>query len=484
MSVETILQALAENAGRAQLARGALIGNTVANVSQLPAQIIEDRARQAILLRNQAIQNEQLGFQRHADARAQADQATQDQATKAALTRKAIVNAGLQAAVGDSGDPTAFDARAALEAVTKLGDPSAIRDVIAAHREMQPKFTRGAAGSVSIDEQGLPVPGSAIPEKKPDYTVNGQRFSGDTNQPLGPAVAPQVTPSAAQTHNMRLEGVGDVPVDYVPNKDGSGGSWMYQGQDVSGKVKAIPSAAIQVLNQMGTADKPSATAKAIAEYRIPPPSSRTLASPAGEMLMSQVMTANPDYKADLFSVRAPTRKAYTTGTQGQQLTAMNTAIEHLDQLQAAADALKNGDFKPGNAAYNYLKDTFGVSTPTTFAAIKEKVDKELDAVASKGVPTVSGAAAQKAIGGANSSPESIKAYIDASISLMGSGLNALKAPYQRVMGDNDPFDPLTPQAKSILLKRGFDPTQPTNAGPSTAVGAKPTAEELIKKYGG
>jgi hypothetical protein len=206
---------------------------------------------------------------------------------------------------------------------------------------------------------------------------------------------------------------------------------------------------------------PSKAEIAMANYMVPTPSPRSFATPAGKAMMDRILTVNPDFDASLYSVRAPTRKAYTTGPQGQQLTAMNTAIEHLDQLQAAADALQNGTFKPGNAAYNYLADVFGSGAPTSFATIKEKVDKELDAVASKGVPTVSGAAAQKQIGGVSSSPESIKNYIDTSIRLLGSSQNALRAPYQRVMGANAPFDPLTPEAKAVLVKRGFDPDNPT-----------------------
>ena len=80
------------------------------------------------------------------------------------------------------------------------------------------------------------------------YTINGQRFRKN-GTPLGAAVPPQtpaVAPAAAQTHNMRLEGVGDVPVDYVPKKDGSGGTWMYQGQDVTSKVRAIPPASVTI----------------------------------------------------------------------------------------------------------------------------------------------------------------------------------------------------------------------------------------------
>lgn len=210
-------------------------------------------------------------------------------------------------------------------------------------------------------------------------------------------------------------------------------------------------------------------AKMIANYDIAPPSTRNLSDPKTLFLLKQVQALNPDYDASQFSVRAPTRKAYTIGVQGQQLTAMNTAIEHLDQLQAAADALHNGNFKPGNAAFNYLKDAFGSGAPTSFATIKEKVDKELDAVASKGVPTVSGAAAQKEIGGASNSPESVKAYIDTSIKLLASSQNALRAPYQRAMGANAPFDPLTPEAKAVLTKRGFDPAHGTLTAAAGAV---------------
>jgi hypothetical protein len=230
----------------------------------------------------------------------------------------------------------------------------------------------------------------------------------------------------------------------------------------TGVFASQPPASVQVQNlPPPPAQPPSKAEIAMANYMVPTPSPRSFATPAGKAMMDRILTVNPDFDASLYSVRAPTRKAYTTGPQGQQLTAMNTAIEHLDQLQAAADALQNGTFKPGNAAYNALADLFGSGAPTSFATIKEKVDKELDAVASKGVPTVSGAAAQKAIGGVSSSPESIKTYIDTSIRLLGSSQNALRAPYQRVMGANAPFDPLTPEAKAVLVKRGFDPDNPT-----------------------
>lgn len=247
-SVAQILQAMAENAGRRELSRGALIGNTVAGAAQVPAQIIEDRTRDALLKRQQAIQDEQVGFQRNADARATSDQAMQEHAAYLATAKGAALKAAIAAGFSDSTDPKDFNEAKAIKVATDAGYPDLAPTISETHKGLLPKLTSGAPGSVMRDEAGQVVPGSEIPEKKPDYTLNGQRFSGSTNQPITDQVAPAVTPAAAGTHNMRLKGIGDVPVDYVPKKDGTGGTWMYQGKDVTGQLTAIPSAAITIHN--------------------------------------------------------------------------------------------------------------------------------------------------------------------------------------------------------------------------------------------
>jgi|SRR5215831_1400800 len=162
-------------------------------------------------------------------------------------------------------------------------------------------------GVNEVDRYGRTI-ASGGEKDKPDYTIGDQRFSGKTNQPLGPPVTPPVVagsesdavqraralavqqnggvaltdaqiqavddkarqeyaqsrtaPPPAQTHTMRLAGVGDVPVDYIPNRDGTGGKWMYQGRDVSGQVRAIPPASVTVQNlAAGLADKIPAWAR-------------------------------------------------------------------------------------------------------------------------------------------------------------------------------------------------------------------------------
>jgi len=123
----------------------------------------------------------------------------------------------------------------------------ALQQIMDHAAEIAPKKSL-SKDAIETDIFGRTAASNIVPDKKPDYTINGQRFNGATNQPIGNQVAPIAAPAPAQTHTMRLKGVGDVPVDYVPNKDGSGGKWMYQGKDVTGQLTAIPSAAITIHN--------------------------------------------------------------------------------------------------------------------------------------------------------------------------------------------------------------------------------------------
>lgn len=205
--------------------------------------------------------------------------------------------------------------------------------------------------------------------------------------------------------------------------------------------------------------EPNPTAKAIAEYRMPPLSSFALARPAGQMLMQEVTRMNPSYDATQFPLRQKVRNAYTTGTEGQQLNAMNTAIMHMDLLADAADALKNGDFKPGNAVYNKIKDMFGSAEPNSYATIKEFLDGEVGAVIKKGVATEGEMGRLESKGGASASPEQLQAYIKNAVRILGGKSAVLDDKYHSVMGPTDPFTALSPRSQAVLVKHGFNPLE-------------------------
>lgn len=160
MSVADILEQLAANAGRAPLARGALIANTIASAAAVPGQVLADRERVRQQQLQEARQNEQLGFQR-------ADQAMQQQTYAAAATKEqkaeqerqdrgAIMAAGL-----DPANPTKWNFEPAVLEAMKRGRADVAHELIDAHNkttEFDPaKGATNAAGEVVRQPVAKPV---------------------------------------------------------------------------------------------------------------------------------------------------------------------------------------------------------------------------------------------------------------------------------------------------------------------------------------
>lgn len=180
-------------------------------------------------------------------------------------------------------------------------------------------------------------------------------------------------------------------------------------------------------------------------------------------LMKWVNQVNPSYDTTLYGNRAPTRKAFTTGTQGQQINAINTAIGHIDQITTLAPQLNNSSFVAGNAINNRLKTAFGEDAATNFDTLKDALAGEVASVLSKGGATVSGISEAKEKIKNSSSPQQLAGYVKTLLPIMGSKLNALDYQYHQAMGENDPFTALSPEAKSILRKNGINPDEPLGA---------------------
>jgi hypothetical protein len=203
------------------------------------------------------------------------------------------------------------------------------------------------------------------------------------------------------------------------------------------------------------------TVKKIASYDEDPTKAIGMRSGMRDRIMQWVNQMNPGYKSDEFAVRAPTRKAFTTGTQGQQINAINTAIGHIDQITGLADKLQNGGFVPGNAAWNSIQTMFGSDKVTNFDTLKDALAGEVSSVLAKGGATVSGIAeAKQKISGANS-PAQLAGYVKTLIPVMGSKLASLDYQYHQAMGAEDSFSALSPESKQILAKHGFDAKHPT-----------------------
>lgn len=217
----------------------------------------------------------------------------------------------------------------------------------------------------------------------------------------------------------------------------------------------------------GKALPESPVARGMAEYRIPPPSPRSLSTGPGQALMRQVTAINPAYDATQFQTRQKMRNAFTSGPQSQTLNSLNTAIEHLDQFADAAKALGNGNFKPGNAAYNWVREQFGNTAPTDFKGIRTIMSGELASAFKKsGATDQEIHQVQSSIDGANSTDQLVSYVTKIAIPALGAKAETSQQQYRGVMGDKDPWSVYTPGARKVLDKygAGHAATEPTASG--------------------
>jgi hypothetical protein len=220
------------------------------------------------------------------------------------------------------------------------------------------------------------------------------------------------------------------------------------------------------------------TVRQIANGDVAPP-------PAGRVGGQAIINAASQYDPTFNSNRFTAMKEFSQGGQGKQVNAINTAIGHLDLLDQAAQALKNGTFVPGNAIYNHFVTLFGKPERPTVDAIIQRVSGELN----KATGSV-GQKEQEEIKKNLSSdfaPEQMRGVVQKNIGLLGEAMDTLKQSYMRETGFPANHAKvralLTPRAQEALTRMGIDPDtmRPRAAGPGAVVSPE-TLEQLRQKY--
>jgi hypothetical protein len=178
--------------------------------------------------------------------------------------------------------------------------------------------------------------------------------------------------------------------------------------------------------------------KKIADYEIDP---RTTSIKGGhrEQVLSAVAQYDPTYDQNSFGSRAKAIRDFATGPQGNIVRSFDVAIDHLDTLQRAADALKNGNYRILNDLRNKWREQTGSELPTDFKAL---------------VPIVSGEIAKAVVGSQNAladreelraglktsaSPEQLSGVITGYKALMAGQLKGLRKQYEETTGKKN-FD--------------------------------------------
>jgi len=145
-------------------------------------------------------------------------------------------------------------------------------------------------------------------------------------------------------------------------------------------------------------------------------------------------------------------KDFSTGIQGRQVTAFNTAIDHLSTMDKLSDALQNNDIKAFNYLGNVVARQTGQPAPVNFDAAKQIVTAEIiKAVVASGGGVRERQEAEANFATANS-PAQLKGVINTYKQLLGGQLNSLGLQYENTTGRTDFDKKLTSEAKSEYKK--------------------------------
>jgi hypothetical protein len=202
----------------------------------------------------------------------------------------------------------------------------------------------------------------------------------------------------------------------------------------------------------------SSTAKAIVSGELDPQTVRSMLR-RNPGLIEQAKRLDPNWDEATIDSRYQTLHEFTntsTGKAGGQVIALNTLVHHADLYQRTAEALKNGNFRPGNAAYNEVSTLFGGPAPTNANLVARFLAGETAKVATGGVPgegEVNGILANL---GNNASPDQLA---NAGRTLLQIAAGRATPLMERVHQNKleKQIQVIGPDAREILQRHGFDP---------------------------
>jgi hypothetical protein len=193
-------------------------------------------------------------------------------------------------------------------------------------------------------------------------------------------------------------------------------------------------------------------AQAIANYKQPPLSSFAMSKPIGSAIMSKVMELNPTYDAQQYATRLKAGQAFSAGKEAQTTRSIGVALQHLDVLGQAADALDNGNLPMLNQLSNVYKTQTGQPGPTNFASTKQIVANEIvKSIIGAGGGVEDRKRAADAVSAASSLAQ-LKGVIGQYKQLMAGQLQGLRQQYE-ASGNTD-FDKYLPAEAQALGSGG------------------------------
>lgn len=147
----------------------------------------------------------------------------------------------------------------------------------------------------------------------------------------------------------------------------------------AGQSARDPSVTGEAFLQTLPADR-QAQIKQVVEGRSPPPSAAALRSPYIQQLIADANQYDPTFDQSTWNARNKTHVEFSAGgpnSPAAQITAGNTAIQHLGHLSDAAEKLNNFAFTPLNEVKNYIAQKTGDPDIDTFNDWRNRYAQEI-----------------------------------------------------------------------------------------------------------
>jgi len=264
--------------------------------------------------------------------------------------------------------------------------------------------------------------------QNPTPMGGGGMGSGGGFIPVVPPRQSQRGPSALQERIDTARAMGATPEELKRMVVGSGG------QDSA--PPAIPGDETKTgIDYLATLDNATrAQVQALASGRMQFPTGTALKSPYWQGMLAAVSQYDPQFDAINYNARAKTRSDFTSGKAAQNINALNTVAGHLQELQAAGDALHNSGVPIWNSVANFAENAVGDPRIKKFDATKKAVVDELTRAWRGAGGSEADIKTWSSVIDSAASPDQLHGVVAQISSLIESKIQALTEQYKQGMG--------------------------------------------------
>lgn len=221
-------------------------------------------------------------------------------------------------------------------------------------------------------------------------------------------------------------------------------------------------------------------AKQIADYKVNP-AGLSVRGGHREQAIADATRYNPDYDQRLFTASNRAMSNFYGGPEGRTVRSLNVAIDHLNTLDEAATALKNGNSPALNKVVNYFRQQTGQPVTTNFDSIKQVVSAEIAKAVVGGQTALHDRDDMAQRANNSSSPDQLSGIITEFKKLMAGQMKGLRKQYEVTTRAKNFDDFLEPGTKKEL---GRFPDKEVKDSYATEGGAGPAASPKTQVING